>query len=190
MKCDNLILHISCQSPDMDFSASSNTVELQIPSLLTSIYNATIYIVSLLFLLGYEYPKTSFGIGMLLVFILLYTMLNSIIHAFFTTAVHRLPLAIALVLVVVAWYLHRLIQEYDMSVLTDAVTAAELAAVEQAKFLEYDDEGSCEGGGSSNGKELGYFGKIRERARSGGLDTDVWQGGQRVKRTGWTPESA
>jgi len=80
----------------MDLSTSSNSIELQIPSPLTSIHNAIIYILSLAFLLCYENPKTSFAIGMMLAYMVLSTILDSIICVFFTTTVHRLPLVIAL----------------------------------------------------------------------------------------------
>lgn len=174
----------------MDLSTSSNTIELQIPSPLTSIYNATIYIPSLAFLVCYEHPKISFAIGMILAYMILSTVLDSVICVFFTAPVHRLPLGIALVLVAAAWYLHRLITEYDNKVLQEVIATAELAAAEQAKLLGYGEESGNEDEDNIEGRDSGVAGKTRERAKTGGLDTDVWQGGQRLKRRGWTPDSA
>ncbi|PVH79435.1 hypothetical protein DL98DRAFT_655399 [Cadophora sp. DSE1049] len=131
---------------------------------------------------SYEYPKTSLGIGMLLAYMVLSTVLDYIIHAFFTTPVHRLPLAIALMFVAVAWYLHRLVKELDRSVLRDAVTAAVLAAVEQAKFLGYGEESGSEGEGSSEGKENGYAGRTRGRVRTGGLEHGCLAGRPEVEK--------
>ncbi|KAH9217996.1 hypothetical protein DL95DRAFT_458884 [Leptodontidium sp. 2 PMI_412] len=173
----------------MDHSFSANTIEIGIPSFLTSVYNLTIYILSLIFLFCYQYPKTTFFSGMLLSYIILSKVLDAIVRAFFTTPVHRLPLAIALILVAIAWYLHRLIKEYDESALREAVRAAELAAVEQSK-LDAADESGIESESSSEGEEDGYTGSSRGRARTGGLDLDVWQGGERLKRRGWTPKKA
>ncbi|KAH7407250.1 hypothetical protein BKA64DRAFT_666164 [Cadophora sp. MPI-SDFR-AT-0126] len=172
----------------MDLPTSSNTIDLQISPVLTGIYQAMIHALSLLFLLCYEHPKTSLAIGMILAYMVISTILDYIIYTFFTTPVHCLPLAIALIMVAIAWYLHHLINEHDVTVLKEAVTAAELAAVEQAKYLNEGEEGGSEGDDNSEGKENVFGGKTRERAKTGGLDTDVWQGGQRLKRRGWTPD--
>ncbi|KAG4435711.1 hypothetical protein IFR05_008797 [Cadophora sp. M221] len=173
----------------MDCSFSAHTIEISIPSFLTSFYNLTIYILSLFFLFCYQRPKITFSASMLLLYFVISNILDAIVSAFFTTPVHSLPLAIALILVAVAWYLHRLIKDCDESALREAVRAAELAAVEQSKFLDVEEECGTESESSSDG-EHGYTGTPRGRARTGGLDLDIWQGGERLKRRGWTPMKA
>ncbi|KAH7357151.1 hypothetical protein BKA65DRAFT_474940 [Rhexocercosporidium sp. MPI-PUGE-AT-0058] len=174
----------------MDLTSSISKVEIEIPSLLTRGYNLAIYVLSLLFLLCYQYPKVTFFSGMLLSYIVLSTILDAIVGAFFTTPVNRFPLVVALILAAVAWYLHLLIKEYDDRALVEAVRAAELAAVEQLKFLDAEDESGTESEISCDGDDDGLTGTPRGRAMTGGLDLDVWQGGDRTKRRGWTPKKA
>jgi len=82
-----------------------------------------------------------------------------------------------------------LITEYDKSVLKEVIAAAELAAIEQAKLLGFGEESGNEDEDNIKCTDTGVASETRERTKTGGLDTNVWQGGQRLKRRGWTPGS-
>lgn len=89
-------------------------------------------------------------------------------------------------MVAVALYLHRMIKKYDEGALCDAFRAADVAALGQTRYLGSGDESGRESISSNEGDEEKAVGS-RSRAVTGGLDTDVWQGGKRVKRRGFTP---
>ncbi|KAL2073057.1 hypothetical protein VTL71DRAFT_10381 [Oculimacula yallundae] len=173
--------------PNMDMSSSIDNIEIPIPSCLISLYNFTLYVLSLLFLLCYQYPKITFSVGMVLSYFAISTVLDAIIRAFFTAPINRFPLAIALILAAIAWYMHRLIKENDEMVMRDALQAADLAAARQLRYLGVGD-GYGSRSSSSSEEEGEQEALTRERASLGGLDLDVWQGGERIKRRGWTPK--
>lgn len=175
----------------MNVSSSDNTIEISIPSILTSLYDFMIYVLSLLFLLCYRYPKASFIVGMVLSYTAISTIFDAIIRAFFITPIHRLPLAIVLILVAIASYIHHLIKVKDKFVLRDALQAAELATAAQSRFLDVEERIGFRSNSSGSEEEGdGNIGLTRERTRFGGIDMDVWQGGKRMKRKSWTTKKS
>lgn len=82
-----------------------------------------------------------------------------------------------------------MIKQYDEDTLSEAVRAAELAGIEQVRFLNAAEESATSNESSSDGEEGGLI-NGKTRGKRGGLDLDVWQGGERLKRRGWTPKKS